>query len=244
MRSPFSVKTLFLSFLCISFLAGFFVCLNAGIRRNRGANDFEMENLQDFATSATSATSTDGNSCPDMLIQKGTSLLLYNSKERIVDGINPLPLYNLDEYKIYVDRQRAKGNHCPILFLREENDVQGNDVYRMYSSPMYVEGGNQILPVMNDEQEQVMKHINVSDASRDNPPYNANMYPGFDPTSMDVGRITEIDLIHKSTQDGEISLNPADTNWGGVIQTQRALELGVFSGNNVVKPVFPSYKPK
>lgn len=74
----------------------------------------------------------------------------------------------------------------------------------------------------------------VQDANRDQPPYNANMYAGFDPTSQYVGVFTNLDKIHQSTEFSELSENPMDSNWGGVLYTKQAVDSGKYDENLVV----------
>jgi hypothetical protein len=51
---------------------------------------------------------------------------------------------------------------------------------------------------------------------------------------MYEGRYTTLDEIHESTQKRPGgSLNPMDPNWAGVIETQKAVDSGVFEENNV-----------
>jgi hypothetical protein len=58
--------------------------------------------------------------CPNLLIQKGNALLLYN-KNKPEDENNPLSFFNLDEYINYLEIQKSKGNSCPVLYLQQEN---------------------------------------------------------------------------------------------------------------------------
>jgi hypothetical protein len=73
--------------------------------------------------------------------------------------------------------------------------------------------------------------------------FNKNMYPSFDPTSQYVGVYTNIDAIHDSTDVSSGSINPADTNWLGVISTQNAIDNGSMKGNEVYKISYPSVVP-
>ena len=110
----------------------------------------------------------------------------------------------------------------------------------MRPSPFYVEGG---LPPLPMEQHDNSKTEASLDASRENPPYNQDMYNGFDPTSMYVGRFTNLDEIHQSTNRPEGSLNPADTNWSGVMATQQAVDSGVFINEQVGKVIYHRVVP-
>ena len=63
--------------------------------------------------------------CPNILIQKGSAFLLYNSKIAKVPGVNPLRFNNLDDYVEFMEWQRSQGIRCPVLYLQEAYDAQG-----------------------------------------------------------------------------------------------------------------------
>ena len=170
--------------------------------------------------------SKQGAKCPNLLVRRGNNLYLYNTTERN-DSI-PIHFNNLDEYIDYTNKQRAEGVQCPILFLQQENDVQGNDVYRVRPSPFDLQGGMQPL---NENGQPIM------DASRDGD-YNSNMFAGFDPYGQDIGVFNELDAIHLSTSNANVSDNPMDTNWGGVEHTQDAVESGKYEKRQVTKPTY------
>jgi hypothetical protein len=71
--------------------------------------------------------------CPDILINRGDIIVLYNSKQpgKLVETFK-----SLDEYASYVYKQQVAGINCPVLYLRKEIDLQGRDAYRMY--PFYI----------------------------------------------------------------------------------------------------------
>jgi hypothetical protein len=216
-------------FLALVFLAGIYVCLTQGILINHEG----LEN-QD--------TEPEKPSCPDMLIKRGNSLYLYNTKKPILDGKNPIVFKTLDEYIVYYKEERKKGVNCPVMYLQEENNAQGQDVLRMRPSPFYVEGGLPPLP-MNIHDNTVATP--VADASRMNPPYNENNFASFDPYGQYVGVFTNIDEIHNSTMTGEeISDNPMDPNWGGVDITNKSVLSGKYAGSEVSKPIYPAVIPQ
>jgi hypothetical protein len=79
----------------------------------------------------------------------------------------------------------------------------------------------------------------VIDSNTDHPPYNSGQYAGFDPLGLSVGVYTNLDKLHDSTktQDGEsLSDNPMDSNWGGVLYTQKKIQSGKYEENEVYKP--------
>jgi len=104
------------------------------------------------STTASSKTmSTPGNnlaksapdmSCPNLLIKKGNQLLLYNKNAPEQFGINPKIFNDMDEYIYYVKAERYKtGKECPILYLQQESNMQGQDVYRIRAGPFDTDGG-------------------------------------------------------------------------------------------------------
>ena len=160
--------------------------------------------------------------------------MLYNTNQPMEEGKNPIPFFNLDEYINYLEIERSRGNNCPVLYLQQENNAQGQDVYRMRPSPFDLQGG---LPTMVPQTA-----AKIVDANRANPPYNANNYAGFDPNGLDVGQYTELDQIHDSTKQRKISDNPMDPNWAGVIYTQQMVDSGKYDENEVSRPIL--FTPK
>jgi hypothetical protein len=90
--------------------------------------------------------------------------------------------------------------------------------------------------------EPQKKAVEVKDASRSYPPYNSGQYNGFDSHGQYIGEYTNIDEIHDSTEKQIISDNPMDTNWGGVLYTQQAIDTGKYDENNVYRSSY--YTPK
>jgi hypothetical protein len=186
---------------------------------------------------------TTKTSCPDLLIRKGNTLLLYNTKSKA----DPIPFYNMDEYINYLEIQRRNGIDCPVLFLQYESTAQGTDVYRMRPSPFDLQGGvpPNIDPTTFGANIKSIdgNPIQVLDATRDNPPYNQGLYAGFDPQGLHNGERTELDVIHESTGAGkEQSENPMDFNWGGVQVTENAVRSGNYADRYVSKPMY--FSPK
>jgi hypothetical protein len=231
----------------------------------------------DKATNKVSVESMDNQTpdCPDLLIKKGKALLLYNTSKPM-DETNPIPFNSLDEYIYYLEAQRKLGNTCPILYLQEESNAQGEDVYRIRPSPFDQQGGLPAItdinkknpfppmsisdttktytpptPAITDMNNTTLskmtplnnKAIKTIDASREDPPYNAGQYAGFDPYGQYIGKYTDLDALHAGTSiSNKISDNPMDPNWGGVEFTQKSIDTGKYEDNNVKKPLL--YQPK
>jgi hypothetical protein len=84
--------------------------------------------------------------------------------------------------------------------------------------------------------------VKYIDASRDDPPFNQNMYAGFDPIGLYVGVNTDLDVIHRSTeeQQGGLSDNAMDSNWGGVSFTRAQVQSGKYDDNMVQSVTYSS----
>lgn len=221
MKAIPQMKNIFLFFLFVSFLLGIAFCLS-----NPDGLFPSVENMETIDEAKNNENKEVDTSCPNVLIRQNGTLLLYNTLEQPSET-NPMPFFNLDEYILYVRSQRDKGIRCPVLYLQEETNAQGTDVYRIRNSPFSIEGGlpTKVIP------------IKIEDASLDNPPYNQGQYHGFDPYSQYAGQYTVLDQIHDSTEQVPISDNPMDPNWGGVIHSQQQIDSGKYDANTVGKPV-------
>lgn len=193
-------------------------------------------------------TETSKFECPNMLIRKENKLYLFNKKnpsENIVFN-------DMNEYNTYLEMQKKKGIDCPILYVQQENNAQGNDVFVMYNTkndisniiPTSIRNNSNIdvkdvSPYISYTNNSPIEHFEaVTDAGRDNPPYNANNYPSFDPQGLYIGKYTELDVIHASTEKEPVSDNPMDTNWGGIQHTEKSIESGKYDENNVYKTTY------
>tara|TARA_B100001059_G_scaffold162335_1_gene161901 strand:- start:307 stop:969 length:663 start_codon:yes stop_codon:yes gene_type:complete len=182
------------------------------------------------------------NSCPNILIQKGTELYLHNSRRAKIPGVNPVKFNNLEEYVEFLDWQRSQNISCPVLFLQHSYDTQGKPIYKFRPSPTDLQGGlPPTLTYGSDSQAiplsvQKPPETKLIDANRDDPPYNNNSYPGYDPMNMYEGEYTPLDkMFHEQEGKGKISTNPMDVNWGGVKYTESAVKSGEYKGDYVYK---------
>jgi hypothetical protein len=221
-------KRIFLLFLIFTFILGLYVTMYWNVHITGSTNE-PMGNRDD-------------QGCPNLLVQKGNALLLYNTNKP-EDENNPISFFNLDEYINYLEIQKSKGNSCPVLYLQQENNAQGNDVYRMRPSPFDKQGGLPVESAVTTSQNGAASNvIQRADASRANMPYNKDQYPGFDPTSQYVGQYTDIDAVHDSTNAKKISDNPMDSKWAGVTYTQQMVDSGKYVDREITKPSF--FNPK
>ena len=231
---------LFLLFLIIIFLAGIVVILtfNSNIKSNKfeSFDDDSTPDAEDASTPSDDDTSSPSQSgCPDMLFHNGNSLFLYNSKNPVVDGSNPIVFNNLDEYITYHETQKSNGNDCPLLYLVKENNSQGEDVYRIRPSPFELQGG---LPT-SGSGTYIDSPISLTNITI---PTSKDDYSGFDPLNLGVGEYTNLDKIHDSTKDQPISDNPMDPNWGGREYTRELVDSGKYDDYNIYRPLLSNSK--
>ncbi len=193
-----------------------------------------------------SFSTTDNNTnklnyrCANILIQKGSLYFLFNSKLAKIPGVNPLRFNNLEEYVEFTSWQRSQGIRCPILYVQESYDAQGNPVYNARPSPTDLQGG---LPPQQAQQTQAQQtqaqqtqtqgqYSQLIDAGRDNIFFNQNSYPGYDPQDQMIGLITPLDKMFHEKSNG-VSANPMDVNWGGTKYTQSLVDSGYYAGDEV-----------
>jgi hypothetical protein len=208
----------------------------------KGADPKYSEGLTNNASS--------GPRCPNLLIQKGSKFYLYNSKLAQVPGVNPIEFDNLEDYTEFLDWQRSQNIRCPVLYLQETYDAQGNKVYKSRPSVSEPQAGlppstaspigiaSQFQPINEMPLEQVGDEAYPNptllvDATRNDPPYNYNSYPAHDQTDYYIGTTTPLDVMNHKQEAAKVSPDPMDPNWGGAEYTQSLVDSGYYSANEV-----------
>lgn len=179
-------------------------------------------------------TSSNGElRCPNLLIQKDSKFYLYNTNLAEVPGVNPIMFNDLQEYTEFIEWQHSVGIRCPVLYVQNSYDAQGNRVYKVRPSVSEPQGG---LPPTVPVQLP-MKFTKLVDATRNDPPYNQNSYPAFDQSSYYVGSITPLDTPANMVKNSEYNMlysdNAMDPNWGGAEYTQALVDAGYYKDNEV-----------
>ena len=167
--------------------------------------------------------------CPNILIQKGAKFYLYNSEIAEVPGVNPIMFNNLEEYTEFLEWQRGAGIRCPVLYVQNSYDVQGNRVLKVRPSVSELQGGlPPTVPVSHP-----LRFTPLVDATRNDGLYNNNSYPGFDQSSYYVGSTTPLDAMKHSEANMLYSDNAMDPNWGGTEYTDALVDAGYYKDNEV-----------
>ena len=195
---------------------------SASAASSEGATEgFDTAAAQSFADNALQT-----NRCPNILVQHGSEIFLYNSKVEKVPGVNPIRFKSLDDYSEFMEWLRGRGIRCPVLFLQYSYDAQGNPVYKMRPSPADIQGG---LSANVPYSPAPAALVQMMDASRDNPPFNNKMYDGFDPLNFNMGDYTAHDAAFREKElTMKYSDNPMDSNWGGRQYTESVVASGAY----------------
>ena len=198
-----------------------------------------------YVEGLTNNNTNSGVRCPNLLIQKGSKFYLYNSKVAKVPGVNPVEFDNLEDYTEFLDWQRSQGIRCPVLYLQETYDAQGNPVYKVRPSvsepqaglpPSIASSTGEIISESSLGDPNALAYPNPTllvDATRNDPPYNKNSYPAHDQTSYYVGTTTPLDAMDTTQEKSGVSPNPMDPNWGGSQYTQELVDKGYYKENEV-----------
>jgi hypothetical protein len=193
---------------------------------------YTYENVESFNTLGQHGPYSNSiqTNCPNILIQKGNNFFLYNSKRAKVPGVNPLRFNSLEDYVEFTEWQRSQGIRCPIMFVQESYDAQGNPVYKARPSPTNLQGG---LPDLMPTDQVLPPASKLIDATRDDPPFNTNSYPAYDPQNQYIGLDTPLDkMFHEKSEN--VSPNPMDIKWGGIKYTQSLIDQGYYESDEIM----------
>jgi len=122
---------------------------------------------------------TKRTNCPNLLIKKGDKYYLYNTTKVEVPGVNPVQFDELSDYTTFMEWLRNQGIRCPVLYLQQTNDTQGNMTYKILPTPFQPNLG---LPPQDPTK--------LVDAGHD-----SGSFPSFDPKNQYIGEFTFLDKI-------------------------------------------------
>jgi hypothetical protein len=160
------------------------------------------------------------NNCPNLLMKKDDAYYLYNTNKAHVPGVNPIRFNNLEEYTEFVDWLRSSGIRCPVLYLQQTYDTQGQRTYKMLPDPNEPNAG--YPPIQPTEITKLF------DAG-----HNKGSMPGFDPMNQYIGLNTPLDKVFEQERSQELSDNPMDPNWGGAEFSRQVVESSKYAGDTI-----------
>ena len=154
------IKSIVISIVLITFISGFVVILNDNAKIVSKPPEEHVKTRLMY---------------PDLLVRNGNKLSLLNNTEPSKSKL--IVFENLDDYKVY---RKSVGEKKPIIYLREENDVQGKDIYKIYPSPFKCEIGVQSIPLK--------KRKNKKEKENETCIFNDTGYMSYDNTEVKEGK--------------------------------------------------------
>jgi hypothetical protein len=215
------VESYIILFILMAFLAGFYFY----VKRQTGTEDDDT--FEGFASAQTN--------CPNMLVQTGSKFKLFNSNN---PKVKPIEFDNLEDYTTFLEWQHKNGVTCPVLYLQQTSDVQGDDVFKVRPSVTEPQGGLLSHPVPAGQKYvsellDTPNNTKLVDASHDDPPYNRHGYPAFDQSSYYVGSTTPDMAINNTPVGSNKSGSAMETNWDSPAFTQKMIDQGAYKGSEV-----------
>jgi hypothetical protein len=142
--------------------------------------------------------------CPNILLQQGNKIFLFNNKKAYIPGVNPIQFDNLEDYVEFMNWQKSQNIRCPVLYLQKSFDPQGLEVYKIrpsFQDPQPgLNPGRLVNPQsLNPFTEGTSNPTLLLDANHSpTDPFNKNSMPGYDPSPYYVGTTTPLDKMDDS----------------------------------------------
>jgi len=144
--------------------------------------------------------------CPNILLQEGNKIFLYNNKKAKIPGVNPIQFNTLEEYTEFMEWQKSQNIRCPALYLQKSFDAQGLETYQS-QTPIYQVQPDSLNPYNDPNAVNPSLLLDANHSNDSTVKYNTNSMPGYDPSSFYVGKTTPLDemddssLLYKNNDD-------------------------------------------
>lgn len=234
-----------------------------------GINPMYFNNLEDYVSYAKQQNAISKNSCPLMFLQDdATSEHDANDESDNIrlgvdrDESNLVQATTVDSKQASVDLVQAsvQASDTSNPQYKPFNQQVVPPVPKVLPNPVPPQPQQQVsfpypptvmqpyippaLPSTAQSNVAQRKPVPYVDASRDDAPFNQNMYPGFDPHNFYAGVYTTLDAVHDSTGQSQpgtpFSDNAMDPNWGGVQYTRAQVNSGKYDENMVTTTLYSS----
>jgi hypothetical protein len=192
------------------FISGILFCVASGIKRTgdvEGFTDSDAD-IKDRSIMLRNIRSEANTSCPSSLIQHGDQLVLFR------DSYLVARFSSIDEYIAYMHQQ-----HRDLESMQPDGQPPLLPCPILYFKAEVNAQGQDVYRELPDPWAEYRK----ADHAR---PFDAH---GF----LDEPGLDQVNLSDNTKP----SDNPMDTNWGGVIYSQQAIDSGKYDRRTVGKPV-------
>jgi hypothetical protein len=184
--------------------------------------------------------------CPNLLVQVDSKYYLYNTNLDKIPGVNPIEFSNLEDYTTFVKWQQNVGVKCPVLYVQNTYDAQGNRVYKIRPDVLELQGGlppvsnasintvshdthtiNNTLPILSTRYEgSPSKNKEKNDAV-----VNDSKTSKLIPQNVEYpGSLAPLPVPTFSSKTDD----PMDVNWGGPDFTEKSIASGKYAENEVL----------
>jgi len=186
---------------------------------------------------APSATGVDNTNalprCYNLLVLKKDQYYLYNtSVPENDDGTNPMIFNNINEYKNFQNIIKQKGFQCPDLEAqRDSNVLEVKGLPPMVINPRMEDIDVSALS-MPSKTFQDMKYNKEQQVAKT--PLSNVQYAAFEPHNQFIGTST---TEFSNQRPPHYTENAMDSNWGGYLFTQQALQTDDYSKNRRMVPI-------
>ena len=217
----------------IQFIFLLFIFLGGMYFHGKYTNPQILENLENHAKPR----------CPNMLVQIDSKYFLYNTNLNKVPGVNPIEFSNLEDYTEFVKWQQSVGLKCPVLYLQNTYDAQGNRVYKIRPDVVQLQGGLPPTTLINNHIQPRQTNTSlinsggpqeIESRKRDKNDYE------IDPSK--IKKILEAQKIEFPESLAPLTIpkffnlsdDPMDVNWGGPKHTEKSVASGKYEENEVL----------
>ena len=178
--------------------------------------------------------------CPNLLIQFGCKYYLYNSNIQKVPGVNPIEFNNLEDYTDFLKWQHNVGIKCPVLYVQNTYDAQGNRVYKVRPCVSEPQGG--LPPTVADNQ---LGHTGFIDTSIINSTFTSVTHDEIKGSAKNESKLNDTDFEKLNVEYpksmtpvekhyGTLDDDPMNHNWGGESYTDASVKAGKYKGSEVM----------
>ena len=165
----------------------------------------------------------------------------------MIPGVNPIEFSNLEDYTKFIQWQTNVGIKCPVLYVQNTYDTQGNRVYKVRPNVCDLQGGlpptppsitptqitnttliNSGLPILSTRYDDISKLKEDIEKNNEN---NEKMEKIYASQKIEFpGSLAPVPIPNYKTKTDD----PMDPNWGGQSYTEKSIADGKYEENEVL----------